>query len=180
MNIKDYIHYYLGQPCVNSWFPEEHKEYNKGWRLMGIRHIESGKSYRLETEDEETWTDSVKPVLRRIKSLTTQELLQIARLAFFDQPMNYPDNHYRIVTEAGGSAHAVRIDNDWFEKELRIGHRTGNLWLSWKTAQTERIQNQPQIFHYLLSLGIDLFGLLDAGLAVDAETLKTEGNEQKG
>lgn len=40
---------------------------------------------------------------------------------------------------------------------------------------TNKISMRPERFHYLLSIGIDLFGLIDAGLAIDAATIKTEG-----
>ena len=46
-----------------------------------------------------------------------------------------------------------------------------------KRNMIDLIGMTPARFHYLLSLGIDLFGLIDAGLAVDAATLNNKNQQ---
>lgn len=132
MNIKDYLKYYIGCPAVNSWFPEDHQEYNKGWVLTAIQ-LNLPNPYKLETKEEETWTDSVKPILRQLHSITN--------------------------AECGANAWTDKKGFDRF-----VEANTHNGTMRWYADD----------FHYLLSLGIDLFGLIEAGLAVDADTLNQQ------
>lgn len=144
MNIKDYIHYYLGQPCVNSWYPEDHYEYNKGW-IIRMVDPRAERFCFIETEDEETWTDSVKPILRRPDSLTDDEAYHLNKISPYFNSL---------------------ASEKYIRDRLHVI----------KKNMADFIGMTPVRVHYLLSLGIDLFGLLDAGLAVDAETLKTGSN----
>lgn len=76
MQLKDCIHFYIGCDCVNSWFPPDHEQYNKGWTLTAI-DTTSHNPYKLETHYEDTWTDSVKPILRRLENNTEDDLIQL-------------------------------------------------------------------------------------------------------
>lgn len=124
MQLKDVIHYYIGCDCVNSWFPLDHEQYNKGWTLTAI-DTTSHNPYKLETHYEDTWTDSVKPILRHYKSLSWDEIKYVEAL------MN----------------------------KLQYGPNI--VW-----------EKTPQYFVWLINNHIDLFGLIESGEALDAETLK--------
>jgi hypothetical protein len=168
MKLKDYLHYYL---------------YGKIWEagvttctLMGI----GDSYYTIKTKQGTMLTLSnqaeIKLVLRKLEDMAEAEALHIGKLAFFDRDMKYPDSDYKMkktgITIELPSAYAVSINNDWFEKEIRIGFNTGNIWYSGGESN-ERVNNQPQIFHYLLTQHFDLFNLIDAGLAIDAKTIKS-------
>ena len=75
--LKDYAHLYLGQPCVNGWFPETHDMYNNGWKLVGI-DLESQRPYRVSTEDDFTWSQDIKLILSPLTWLTEEDLQKIA------------------------------------------------------------------------------------------------------
>jgi hypothetical protein len=49
----------------------------------------------------------------------------------------------------------------------KIGDEHATYQITWET---------PNTFHYLLKQGFDLFGLVDAGLAVDAKTIQPKTN----
>lgn len=78
-NLKDYIQYYIGCRCLNTWFAPDHDCYNAGWQLMGYVPSEF-KPYYLLNDTDATWTDSIKPILRRIESLTDEEKIYFYNL----------------------------------------------------------------------------------------------------
>lgn len=71
-NLKDYAAYYLGCRCLNTWFPVGHAMYDNEWKLDGYRE-HSPKPYLLGNTEDETWTDSIKLVLRKITAMTEEE-----------------------------------------------------------------------------------------------------------
>lgn len=66
MNLKDYAPYYLGCRCLNTWFPEGHEMYDRGWQLKAIDTY-SDNPYGLNCYAEFTWTDSIKLILRKLE-----------------------------------------------------------------------------------------------------------------
>lgn len=172
MNIKDYAHYYIGQPCFNTWFPADHEAYNAGWKLTGIQST-SVRPFGLENETDKTWTESIMLVLRRLEDMMEEEAITIARLCFFDRDKGYPDSDFKARKVGIGSekpsTYEVRIDNDWYDEVIKIGFITGNIWRC--NGSIEHLHNQSQVFHYRIKQGFDLFGLIPAGLAIDIKTL---------
>lgn len=76
INIQDYIHYYIGCRCFNTWYPEDHPEYDRGWYLRTFRTaIDTVNPYGLATESLEylTGTDSIKLILRKLEDITQEE-----------------------------------------------------------------------------------------------------------
>ena len=82
--------------------------------------------------------DEIKPVLRRLDSLTESEARELT----------------------GKKNDALKIWNGW-----QTGPRAD--------YDQEQI-GEPSAWLKLLSWGFDLFGLIDSGLAIDAETIKEE------
>ena len=76
-NLKDYAAYYLGCRCLNTWFPVGHAMYDNEWKLDGYRE-HSPKPYLLGNTEDETWTDSIKLVLRSLWHITDEEMKYIA------------------------------------------------------------------------------------------------------
>jgi hypothetical protein len=72
MKLSDYIHFYLGCKCVLSFVAPDHSEYNKGWKLISIES-QSDKPYEIDNGTEYTWTADIKPILRRLDSMTEEE-----------------------------------------------------------------------------------------------------------
>lgn len=159
MKIQDYLHYYL---------------YGKIWEvgvstctLMGI----GDSYYTIKTKQGAMLTLSnranIKLVLRRLDDMTLDEKKAIWKL-IFNRP--FPDSGNIL----------------WFDKETtasckrwcmmsgveRVGiEMNGNVWAD---SDLHNYKFNPHIItHYLLKQGFDLFGLIDAGLAIDAKTIKS-------
>lgn len=82
INFKDYAPFYIGCRCFNTWFPENHPEYDRLWILTGY-HSSRVKPYGLENEHDITWTDSIKPILRKLQDITDEECWAIHLLSPF-------------------------------------------------------------------------------------------------
>lgn len=176
MNIKEYLKYYIGCPAVNTWFPIEHKEFDSGWILKGVEYGNATGSYFLVNEKDETWTDSIKPVLRSMSSMSDDQLIHLATIYSgadrITRTKGIANNWFYFFcgfkkSNGGGVNETLVIDDKgeaWYEHYF--DHKA-------KRGRGHNVINQAGAFHYLLSLGIDLFGLIDAGHAIDAATIKT-------
>jgi hypothetical protein len=70
--LQDYAQYYIGCRCFNTWFPESDENYNNNWKLVGFRS-DSEKPYGLENDEDYTWSDSIKLILRKLEDITEEE-----------------------------------------------------------------------------------------------------------
>jgi len=123
MNIKDYLHLYIGCEIIGEYQDEQRNGY-----LTGL-HGEYGPEIQFFTEDEVNVHehpeyndyDQVKLILRPLSDINQEDMNAVSR------SMHMDDKNYVI---------------------------TCNTW-------------KPEEFMYLLSKGFDLFGLIEAGLAID-------------
>lgn len=144
MELKDVIHYYIGAKC---------KIVNDAdiWYMTGVEN----RMFRTEiyafTQDLHTSfdLDKVTPILRRIDSLTDEECISLAALS--ELPEDFVDP-------------IVSIN--------KLGDKIVTWGASVKFNCTGELFYCAEQFKYLLSLHIDLFSLIDAGLAVDEATIK--------
>lgn len=119
MNIKDYIHYYIGHPCQTDQGTGIIEGVSDTDSCGGTWAARIGEDQDLYAETDCEW---IKPILRRLEDMTEQEKQQSA---------------------------IHRGDGDGLNSSLPEAHE----------------------FHYLLKQGFDLFGLIDAGVALDAKTV---------
>lgn len=180
MNLRDYAPYYIGTPCYNTWFPPDHDEYNAGWVLRGFRTT-SEKCYMLESELDITWTDSIKPILRRLEDMTEGEMVALLTSLFpfdmedkpvadeFSIEMFYNDDGLMVDGDVSvGANYTCRC----YEGQIAI-KQCGSICFFDEAGNQEHGINVPKAFHYLLQQHFDLFGLIPAGLAIDAKTITT-------
>jgi hypothetical protein len=176
MKLQDFLHYYIG--CKIEKYPDA-LDYPTIKGIEGDRVMVS--QYQFKTPHADgiftrpemyQYVGFVRPILRRLSDVSTGEAIAIASMAMFDKLPGYPISDYTVRKESIGpyppSACRVAINNDWYDMEIAIGFNTGNIWY---TKGEHRVFNQPIIFHTLLQSQFDLFGLIDAGLAIDAKTL---------
>lgn len=143
MKLQDYAPYYIGSPCLNTWFPADHDCYNAGWKLIGIETT-SFKPYILESDTESTRADLIKLVLRSLEDMTKGEAIDF--MTSVKPGAQYIDhNKYAVLFKSQGSMGDISFTH-----------------------------GPPAGFHYLLQQGFDLFGLIPAGLAVDAKTIQPQ------
>jgi len=143
MNLKEYAQYYIGCRCLNTWFPEDHPEYNRGWFFMAFRTArDTVNAYGLETENQEylTGTDSIKLILRKLEDVTDDEWWDI-------------ETKTSILPDSIGTG---GLKDSFFNMHYRSRYH----WTIVNQALSE-----------LRKRSVDVDGLIDAGLAVDSKTL---------
>lgn len=168
MKLQDYIHYYIGCKVENYDIYGLELPTLKGVRgdqviLSEYKcRTEDCKDYLIAAESYE-FAGVAKPILRRLESLTRDEMKDIWQL-IFGRP--FPDSGNII----------------WFDKEdrrsckrwvmmsgvERVGiELNGNVWAD--SDLSHHKFTPGLVTHYLLTKHFDLFVLIDAGLAIEAK-----------
>lgn len=93
--------------------------------------------------------DEIKPILRRIESLTEDEATKLIRMYY---------DGYSLIADIEVTKHEIR-----FKCCYHSSTRKWRKYLSFHQLGADQ-------FLYLLSLGIDLFGLIDNKLAIEKTT----------
>lgn len=96
----------------------------------------------------------VKPILRPLSSMTEDEALEVYKIVY--------GNDY------GGKAGECRY---WIGMDYKEDIGLGQSVVGFRNT----LANPPALLH-LCSLGFDLFGLIDAGLAIDSTKYESHGN----
>jgi hypothetical protein len=169
MKLQDYAHYYLGCKVAKD---SDALDYPILKGIHGDRVMVSEYRYKTPNCDGVFtrpemyhYVGFVKPILRRLQDMTRDEMRAIWMIIFS-----------REFRENG------RIE--WHEKEThssckrwcmisgveRVGiELNGNVWAD--SGLSNYKFNPHLITHYLLTQHFDLFGLIDTGLAIDAQTI---------
>lgn len=154
--LKDYLHYYLG--CQMYAYTLE--SVTNGWLEKQMsKNPQMGYSYELTAGNlKKTLEDGYLPILRKLESMTEEEAEDLARLV--TPKFRWED--IRILEV----------------KPTEIHFMDGSKWYGdgveeFNDCYISLIEFAPACFHYLLSRGFDLFGLINAGLAVDKATIKS-------
>jgi hypothetical protein len=113
MKLQDYIHYYIGCPCIFYTADDDPAGYHT---TIDYDTIKNWLANQEETD--------LKPLLRRLEDMTEEERTEI------------------------------------FGKDVH-----------WYNPFDANDACDIQQWHKLLQKGFDLFGLIDAGLAIDAKTI---------
>jgi hypothetical protein len=135
MNIKDYIHLYIGCECLYDWL------YYNETDLFGkvtSKIIEDVRTPHLSGA-----ATNVRPLLRPLSDMTDEEAVNVGIL---------PKRH-------------------WHED-------TPQEQIDWLCNNWNMEIYSPSDLRYLLSEGFDLFGLIDAGLALDKTTYQSPKIQQ--
>lgn len=149
--LKDYLHYYLYGNIYEVGVSTS--------QLIGIGDC----YYTIKTKQGNPLTLSdraeIKLVLRRLEDMTEGDLKEmITRLSLIDLSgceFEY-DQYWVNAIRKGVVVDCLSIEMNGQIDMMHYTHATNP---------------QAEAFHYLLSKGFDLFGLIDAGLAIDAKTL---------
>lgn len=165
MKLQDYLHYYLGCKMIRSshWEPQ-----NEPY----ILHFEVIKE-AVEFGD--------RPILRRLEEMTEKEMIAMIQATVPDDMEFKPvDDEYVINMFYGDGGNLVdervavgaEISLRCFSGQVCIW-KCGTLYLYDDAGDEQFRVNDPKAFHYLLQQQFDLFGLIDAGVAIDAKTIKS-------
>jgi hypothetical protein len=162
MKLQDYLHYYMG--CT-YWTSNSQGEVNKVTLQYVIDMIERDKGVQLH--------------LRRLEDMTEEEMLTLLQLMVPDELEDKPINEeYGIEmfrNDGGNLVDANVLVGAEYSCRCYVGQITikkcGTICAYDETGDEQELVNAPRAYHYLLRQHFDLFGLLDAGLAVDAKTI---------
>lgn len=148
-NIKDYLHLYLGCDCIVTLFNNpEPKDLILTPTVV--------KSYYSNV------ITGIKPILRRLSDITDAEFNFLVKERF---------QYSRFIKTMVENESIIEPAAIYFKGLKDIGGR------EIETQCTQPMSSlNPAQFLYLLSIGIDLFGLIEAGLAIDA-TMLNQGTE---
>lgn len=153
--LKDYLHFYLGcQIDTGTGYVTLTAVQKEVIPCTNFRVIVLNGNVTHEL----MWSDRCKIVLRKLESMTEEEAEDLARLV--TPKFRWED--IRILEV----------------KPTEIHFMDGSKWYGdgveeFNDCYISLIEFAPACFHYLLSRGLDLFGLIDAGLAINKATLNS-------
>lgn len=171
MKLKDYLHYYLYGNILEVGVST--------CQLIGIGDC----YYTIKTKQGTLLTLSdranVKLVLRRLEDMTQEEMVNLLTDLFpfdmedkpsadeFSMEMFYNDDGLMVDGDVSvGANYTCRC----YEGQIAI-KQCGTICFFDEAGNQEHGINVPKAYHYLLSKGFDIFGLIDAGLAVDIKII---------
>jgi len=151
--IEDYLNLYLGCELLykysGTWTKEEgENNFTKSMRRLDYRTMQDVEEKRIE----------IKPILRPLSDMLNTEAFEIHKMYFgtettLDFTGDTGSAYFNPKTVKVTTYHALRIING---EDYEIGD----------------FMKVVSIVPYLLSKHFDLFGLIEAGLAIDKITLK--------
>jgi hypothetical protein len=167
MKLQDYIQYYIGCEVIvddnvkakligGSFVPNSCNQiyYDLQTEEMKVDDVDFAMPYNDDADDPEP---RVKPILRRLEDMTDEEGVHLAKL------QHNPTRHKDIEVLYIKAEHLHYID--------------GTRWIGDGVSEyNEYFVNFSEMkasqFSYLIECGIDLFSLIENGLAIDSKTLK--------
>lgn len=170
MNIKDFLRYYIGcRVLVNDkdlgTFLGAALVPNEVDQIYYDIHLDEWPEGEIMPFNDDMSEDCrIKPILRRLEDMTEEERKHIWLMLV-----------KRPFPSSGNTC--------WFDETSRLAKRccmmsgvdrvgiemNGHVW--WDCDLSPQKYNPHFVTHYLLKRGFDLFGLCDAGLAIDSKTV---------
>lgn len=152
MNIKDYLHYYIGQKYRTKYVDLDGPNH---WLILTAKRLDKLDDLSIE------W---VQLALRKLEDMTDQEAFDLCEFQWPVEVTKYIRAQRGVVVEFRRKHSDPEMNNaDGYTYSAKAINWGLNHWTTYQ-------------FHYLLSRGFDLFGLIPAGLAIDAKTLNTPNN----
>jgi len=154
-DIKDYISLYIGQPIMVE---QDGKGTNLGlyfpdvWTAEGNTEPNGVNVLSILPDKHKVYAmnfNQVKLILRPLSDMQDDELKTIARISNIDFKERSLDHALALENIKANGIKAIKFDENL--KPIEVF----------------------EITRYLLSRGFDLFGLIEAGIAIDKTTIKT-------
>jgi hypothetical protein len=172
MKLQDYIKYYIGCNAITT-------DDNERAELVGVSddnaHLVHSRTGSYGTCD----VSGVKLVLRRLEDMTEEEAIGLLQSMVPDDMDDKPiDAEYGIEmfhNDGGNLVDADVLVGAEYNCRCYTGQVTikkcGTVCAYDESGDEQELVNAPRAYHYLLTQHFDLFGLIDAGLAVDQKTI---------
>lgn len=184
MKLQDYLHYYIGCKVMAAPYGGQQKRYEEG-KLVGINvyDIAHVKLNNWQSVADISIT-CVKPILRRLEDMTEEEMIGLLQSMVpadmedkptnedYDLEMFYNDDGLMVDADISVGAN---FTCGCFDGQIGV-KKCGSIILfnEGEDVTRDMLINVPLAFHYLLQQHFDLFGLIDAGLAIDLKTTKEQ------
>lgn len=94
--------------------------------------------------------------LKPLSSISDEQAIQVCRLVATPKH-NYPDKYFKVIRFKAYSSIRVKLDNDFFNEDIRIGTENGCVWMPFK----ENARISSTVYDYLRSqrIAIEFMGL---------------------
>lgn len=151
-NIKEFLHYYIGQKF--SWANTNYGEpLWSPWDVLTLSELKN-------ISDFATSNISIRLALRKLEDMTEEEMKEYVK-GYVDESDH--DKIYDLSTDGESIRFVCGITSEWQPDGVAVPvPDVRNITL---------YEFTPHEFHKLLRKGFDLWGLIDAGLAIDAKTI---------
>lgn len=181
MQLQDYLHYYIGCKVEKD---SDALDYPTIKGIHGDRVMIS--EYRYKTPhcdgvfarpEMYQYIGFIKPILRRLEDMTEEEAIKVHREATKTPFLPADKDEYDVTyIKDKGDICSIQVVDLRMPKMYTNINVEGDVLVyiheqNEEPKICERVANQHHITHYLLRQGFDLFGLISAGLAIDAKTL---------
>lgn len=164
--LKDYLHLYLG---CDLWIEEPGETAFKS-KFEGIDA--TGRPIAKEYEHQILWKfNEIKPILRPLSDMTDVEIIKVAKIADCLPIGWYDNNGYWEINRTDHPNIGIEVCCNG-KYAIRVTFKKPALYfVDYEKSGVFYLPETIEIFRYLLSKHFDLFGLIDAGLAIDKTTL---------
>ncbi len=150
--LSDYLHLYLGCKCISS----------EGSMTYTLWEVNKGKYSTLHKDEHGNEIDLMgdfKLVLRPLSSMTPSEAQELYKVSRYSKEMSSIKQVELVENVKGYQPNIVKIS--WGGPTGSGGYGVGQDIMYLNKLESEQ-------HHWLLSKHFDLFGLIEAGLAIDA------------
>lgn len=163
-DIRDYLHLYLG--CEVEWGFDGRKkkgvligkDERYGWQIFDPLNVIVPYQYCR--------TDLLKPILRPLSDMTEEEVLELCKTA---SPTFFGD--YRFAKwEANRSPHEMchwTVTNKNSIYCFNVSSVDGDVYISDEDGDIDLVSIDGNYRFWYLKKGFDIFGLIEAGLAIN-------------
>lgn len=148
MDIKDYIHLYIDSEALyRKWYCDTPPEQEPTWSKLTSKRFQLLNDLSIV---------KVEYALRRLSDMTEEQARELAKF------QHKPKYHDQIEILYIQKDHLHYIDGTRWHGDGVSEYNEYFVYFN---------QLQSNQFHYLLKQGFDLFGLIDAGIAIDSKTI---------
>lgn len=155
-DIRQYLHYYIGQPYRYRYFDWEFHQWTV-WTKLTLDRLKALDDLSI---------DGIELALRKLEDMTEEEkkalFQEVSLISLSDYDFEYGEDEDSWFVNAIGAWGVVQDSIQW---------KQGVLWAQNNDKSFSPINPQSDVFHYLLSKGFDLFNLIEFGIAVDSNNI---------
>lgn len=155
-DIRQYLHYYIGQPYRYRYIDWEFHQWTV-WTKLTLDRLKALDDISI---------DGIELALRKLEDIKEKEAIELLKHLSL---IELSDCTFEVTNEDGW----ISVDAYYNNSVLRDGYQFDYNVLQMLTngGEYKDLNPQTEVTHFILQRGFDLFGLISAGLAIDSATL---------